>query len=249
MKKNGSTNTMLLVILGGLILIACYKFAYADMNKKSEAIETEINSLNKVIIQREQYKKDANTYENQKTEAKKSKEAYLNQFKSKTETEDIISLANQIESIEPEKEGEQIAISISSVKVDFPVEVYSKSEGKVKGFSQTIEFGFENTSYEGFKKMVDYINSYGDRCNVVSAEAKYNVIDGLTEEVEIVGCLAGKIKFNMFYTQLEGFNRYTEPLIGLYEYGVTDPFVVNNSEILDGDGNKFMDAINDFKKQ
>ena len=228
MKKNGNTNTMLLVILGGLILIASYKFAFADMNKKSDATQSEIDALEKVIVQREQYQKDADTYEKQKNDAKDSKEAYLKQFKCKVESEDITSLAHQIECIEPETEDEQVAISISRVKVDLPMEVYSKSEGKVKGFSQTVEFEFENTSYDGFKKAVDYINSYNDRCNVVKAEASYDIIDGLpTEDQEqIAGYLSGKIEFNMFYTHLDGFDSYTAPETGLYMYGVDDPFLM-----------------------
>ena len=239
MNKNGNTNTMLLFILGGLILIASYKFAFADMNKKSEVTQSEIDALNKVIVQREQYEKDAGTYEKQKKEAKESKEKYLEQFKCKTESEDITALAHQIECIEPENEDEQVAISIKNVKVDLPVEVYSKSEGKVKGFSQTVEFNFENTSYDGFKKAVDYINSYSDRCNVIKAEASYNVLDGLpTEEQEqLAGYLSGKIEFNMFYAQLDGFKDYTAPETGLYMYGVDDPFMMKVTDEGNGTSN------------
>lgn len=236
MNKNSSSNNMMVLAVSIVIAFVCFFFGFMKMNTKSDELDTKIASTDAVINQRKEYKSNSEKYEQDTEKFKEDKKVFLEKFPSKVVSEDVVALARDINRLDDGKD-EKIKIDIMEGKIADATEAYSSKDSEIVGYVVGVTFGFSFTSYDGFKKMIDYINSYDNRCNVVSYEvsqAAEEVLKG-DEAFNMSAQLSGTIDFNMYFAMGTGEERYTAPTTEKYTFSVDDPFVASiNSTINSG---------------
>lgn len=98
----------------------------------------------------------------------------------------------------------------------------------LKGYVENVSFDFQFTSYKGLKKMINYINSYQNRCNVTEINVSYDsTIGGDDFNSSIEQCLSGTITFNIFYVNGKDYSNYEAPKVdnSYQNFKVVNPFL------------------------
>lgn len=230
MNKKSANNSLIIVAVAFVFLVFAYIFGFNKMNTKSDDIQTEIDSLDKTIQKRTEYKNNKQVYESGMEKYDAEKEVYLSCFKSDLNTEDVLNLIYNMYDFTNE-DGSDVVVSIKSVTIGNPIEAYSADGSDLKGFVASISVDYEYASYDSLKSMIYYINSYDSRCNVTTYSATYTELETVSEETG--GLLQGTIAFNMYYIQGDGYENYELPeAASVYEFSTTDPFTPgDNTEV------------------
>lgn len=226
MNTKKQDNSLILLILGIIIVACAWKFGFNDMNNKTDKLKTEIDKYNQLITTRTAYKNESAKYEDEKAKFEKQMQQYTAKFPSEIHSEDILKLADNLQNLTGTDES-LVSIKINSISITEPQESYSSDGTELKGYVENVVFDFDYTSYSGLKRMIDYINSYDNRCNVIDVQASYNTTSAAADEEvrTIEQCLSGTISFNMFYINGGDYSNYKAPEAGNYSYGVTNPFL------------------------
>ena len=228
MNKNSTNNNMMVLAVSVVIGFICFFFGFMKMNTKSDEIDTKIASVNTVINQREEYKSNSEQYESDTEKFIDDKEVYLEKFPSKVISEDVVALARDINRLDDGKD-DKIGINIVGAKINEAEEAYSSKDSQIIGYVVSVTYDVDYCSYGGVKKIIDYINSFDNRCNVVS----YDVSMGTEKTLQVDEAfnatkqLKGTIDFNMYFALGTDEERYTAPTTEKYTYSVEDPFAIN----------------------
>lgn len=232
MKKNDANNGLLFLVVSVVIALGCWFFGFSKMNEKSAELDTKIAALDTTITQRTEYKNNSDKYQQDTKKYNESKEVYLEQFPSDVCSEDVFALVRNINALD-DGTDEDNAISITGGKIGDAEEVYSTESSKIVGYKEEITLDFEYSTYEGIKNMIDYINSYENRCNVVSYTASMDTTKVVADDdaIGIAGTLTGDLTFNMYF--LSGTDKeYKAPEVEEdYTFGVENPFTSDLSVI------------------
>lgn len=233
MNKNNSNNNMMVLAVSVVIAFICFFFGFMKMNTKSDELDTKIASTNTVINQREEYKKNSEQYEEDTEKFKADKEVYLEKFPSKILSEDIVALVRDINRLDDGKD-ENVRIQITGGKVTAAQEAYSSKDSQIIGYVVEMNLDFDYSSYDGIKKLIDYINTYDNRCNVVSFEMSQASAQEVKkdEAFDVRYQLSGSVKFNMYFAMGTDEERYEAPKTDKYTFSVSNPFIVDiNNQI------------------
>jgi len=241
MNKNSTNNNMMVLAVSVVIAFVCFFFGFMKMNTKSDELDTKIASVDTVINQRKEYKSNSEQYEADTEKFVEDKTAYLEKFPSKVVSEDIVALARDINRLDDGKD-DKVGIDIVGAKINAAEEAYSSKDSQIIGYVVSVTYDVDYCSYTGIKMIIDYINSFDNRCNVVS----YDVSMGAEKQVKVDEAfnatkqISGTIDFNMYFALGTDDERYTAPTTEKYTYSVEDPFAIN---ILDF-ANNFMEFSN-----
>lgn len=241
MNKNSTSNNMMVLAVSVVIAFVCFFFGFMKMNTKSDELDTKIASVDTLINQRKEYKSNSEQYEKDTEKFVEDKTVYLDKFPSKVIAEDITALARDIKRLDDGKD-DTVGIDIVGAKITAAEEAYSSKDSQIIGYVVSVTYDVDYCSYKGIKKIIDYINSYDNRCNVVS----YDVSMGTTQEVKVdesfnaTKQINGSIDFNMYFALGTDEERYTAPTTEKYTYSVEDPFAINLFDV----ANNFMEFSN-----
>lgn len=229
--KTKSDSNLLFLLVAIVIAFLCWFFGFNKMNAKSAELDTKIASLDSVINQRNEYKKNSEQYESDTKKFNESKDVFLGQFQSKLLPEDVFALVRDMIALD-NGDNPDIRIGVESGTIGNPTEVYSTEGSSLKGYMQEISIEY-NASYDGLKTMLNYINGYDKRCNITGFDASgvtLDIVDTQNVQDSNLFRLSGNIRFNMFYVNGDGEDRYEAPIpSGDYSFGTKNPFILSGN--------------------
>ena len=201
----------ILLLLIVVIAVCAYQFGYVKYIEKANAVKEEnkqvearINELNDKESHREEWTKGIE-------QSEKDIRSLLAKYGPGNTPEKSIMF---VRSLEDAAEMTVPSISFNSNTVMYKSEDLDENgEPKIELDSTNISISF-NTTYDGLKKCMDFINGYKERMNVNNFTASFNREDGQ---------LTGSMTINMFGVKDEN-HTYIDPVVNGVDIGTTNIF-------------------------
>lgn len=203
-KKDNSTTSILMIVIGILLAFASYMYVYTPCMEKKNTYNEEIDVLDSTIADREdkksregQLKKEIETY-------KATRDNVLKYFPADIKAEDDLLFCKEIE---------DYAAFYFTTKGSFerPIIFYADNASSLVGYTRVCQYDFA-TSYDSLIEMVDYVNYYKYRRAITEMSVAYDS-----------GVLSGAMSVNEYYI-VGGNNKYEAPNPGRFEPGNENPF-------------------------
>ena len=164
--------------------------ATAQVKAENEAIQTEIDELNGLLVELE-------ALQEEKKQVEEKVDFLLSHYGLVITPETSIRLIRGLETATGTKVR---SISFGSESVFYASELQIVEGGPpLTGYRSQLNISYE-TSYGNFKRLMDYIADYPERMNVESVSASFN---------SATGYLSGAMTLNLY--RLEGTGRKYEP--------------------------------------
>lgn len=207
---------LLLALLGVGIAVLAWQFGFNKLNVKTEALRVETEALQSEITKYTAVKDNIALYTTGIENATNSIADVLHKFPVAILEEDMIMLGRQLEK---KIDGTYV----SNVSFGGASNIYVATSRPVEPTSVPLSYSLYNnninisyeTSYKGFKEIMDYINENKDRMSVNNFSLSYDTETGL---------VAGTTSINMYsvtgtdkqYTQqnLSGVGLGTDNIFG-----------------------------------
>ena len=207
---------LLLALLGVGIAVLAWQFGFNKLNVKTEALRVETDALRSEITKYTAVKDNIALYTTGIENATNSIADVLHKFPVAILEEDMIMLGRQLEKKIDDTYVSNVSFGGASniyVATSRPVEPTSVPLS-YSLYNNNINISYE-TSYKGFKEIMDYINENKDRMSVNNFSLSYDTETGL---------VAGTTSINMYsvtgtdkqYTQqnLSGVGLGTDNIFG-----------------------------------
>ena len=207
---------LLLALLGVGIAVLAWQFGFNKLNVKTEALRVETEALQSEITKYTAVKDNIALYTTGIENATNSIADVLHKFPVAILEEDMIMLGRQLEKKIDDTYVSNVSFGGASniyVATSRPVEPTSVPLS-YSLYNNNINISYE-TSYKGFKEIMDYINENKDRMSVNNFSLSYDTETGL---------VAGTTSINMYsvtgtdkqYTQqnLSGVGLGTDNIFG-----------------------------------
>lgn len=226
LKKIPQKQIKLIIVLVTLVIIVfSYFFGYRKYDNKAEIINKEnrllISSKNEL---KEKHKKKDALVEN----IKEMKERIMlidNEFPSGLAQDKSIMFIHNLSNY---AEMNIKLISLNDNKLFYPATGFEVSDnGGLKGYKTSVTISYAST-YEGFKKCIDYISNYKDRMNIPNFNAAFDNTSGNlsgTMTIDMYALSGMDKKFEE--TIIEGVLIGTDNIFGTFE----NP--MNNEQLVD----------------
>lgn len=203
-KKDNSTTTLLMVIIGVLVGLLSYLYVYSPCIEKKETYNSEIDVLDSLISDRQEKISREEQMENEISAFKETREQILQYFPADIEAEDDLLFCKEIENL--------TGFYFTTKGIfESPIIFYADNTSSLVGYTRVCGYEFAST-YSAFKQMVDYINYYKYRRAITDLKVEYDS-----------GILSGAMVVNEYYI-VGGGNEYVSPYIPSVEPGNDNPF-------------------------
>lgn len=192
------TRTILLVLVV-LVVFVAFRFGYVPINEKAEAVAAENAELSAKISSLENIKANAEAYQTELNTANEGIEKIKNNFAADITPQQSIMMVRKLE--------QKAEVTVSNISFNEKENVYVSSYVNENGENVLADRSMLNisfdTTYDGLKKTMDFINTYEDRMNVESFSAAYN---------QETGKLIGTMNINIY--SIVGLGKqYKEPAV------------------------------------
>lgn len=190
---------LLLLLLIVAIAAAAYKFGYMYYTDKADAVERQYKAIEAHISSLEEQEAMRETYTNGIMEANETISSTLGKYGPGNTPEKTLAIMVDFEDNTP--------VEIPTLNFGTDEQIFASEATDENGnprttaYRQVIPFTF-NTSYEGFKKFVDYINSFPERMNIKDFSISYDASQDL---------LTGSMNLNLYSVQDDN-HVYTDPV-------------------------------------
>ncbi len=211
MKANDKQIRLLLLLIIAVIVFVAFRFGYQPYSTKAEDLKAEskdyiakISILNGKILRRDVFD------EGIATSAEKCFEILKKYGGGNTPEKSIMF----VHALENEAEMEISTVTFGTdTNLYYTNKLASTTGLGIYLFKQPLTISYR-TSYEGYKKAMDFINQYPERMNVESVTASYETLTGQ---------LTGTMTINLF-SVIGGENEYVEPGTGVTDFGTGNIF-------------------------
>lgn len=210
---------LLLALLGVAIAYCAWQFGFNKINEKTEGLRAETEVLQSEITKYTAVKDNIELYTTGIENATNSIADVLHKFPVTIMEEDMIMLGRQLEKTIGDTYVSSVSFGGASnifVATSRPVEATSVPLS-YSMYNNNILISFE-TSYKGFKEIIDYVNDNKNRMSVSNFNVAYDTATGL---------VTGTTSINMYsvtgtdkeYTQqnLSGVSLGTDNIFGTIE--------------------------------
>jgi len=190
---------LLVAVLVAVVCFVAMRFGYTPISEKAETVEAEnvqleqeLNSLKLLAANEADFKAQCENVD-------VKYDAIVDKYPSKVTPEKSIKFVKEME--------ESTGVEVSNIAFNVEENIYSSSftneNGEsILGYVSGLQLSYK-TTYDGLKKMMDYINLYSERMNVKEFSAAYN---------QETGKLTGTVLINRY--SLTGFGKeYEAPVI------------------------------------
>lgn len=211
MRINQKNLQYILLLLIVIIAACAYKFGYLTFSEKAEAVATE----NKVLEARLNELNEKETHRTEYAEVIANSDIKIAEILSKygsgnTPEKSILFITK----LEEAAKAEIPSVTFYDVQPSF-ISTAITEEGlpKVVGYSTEMAISY-TTTYKGLKKMIDFINGYNERMNVLSFTAVYN---------QETGGITGSMNIGL-YSVSDANHAYVDPEASGVRLGTSNIF-------------------------
>lgn len=190
---------MLLLILGVLVVFVAFRFGFTPIQEKADQVAAENAELSAKITELENVKNNSESYHDVLAAVNEGLDKIKNSFAADITPQQSIMMLRKLE--------QNADVSVSNISFNEEETVYTSSfvtetGENVVANKSILNISFD-TTYDGLKKSMDYINDYDDHMNVESFNVAYN---------QETGKLMGTMNINLY--SIMGLGRkYEEPAV------------------------------------
>lgn len=200
MKITQKSLQYILLLLVLVILVVAYRFGFVEYNDKTEVVERENKVLQARIVELTDKLNNVGSFEEGAATAVAKKNEILGRYGAGNTAEKSIMFVTKLEAASKAK--------ISSVSFAEDELFYSSTAFDENGFPTISGYRTDITinfvvTYDGMKKMFDFIHDYEERMNVQSFNASYD---------QETGDISGSMIINL-YSIADAEHEYVDPSV------------------------------------
>ena len=210
-KLTKSQLQLILILLMVAIVAGAYRFGYVAYQDKTTTVQNENQQLKLRVAELEQKMENKAMYtEGIATSSERMKEILSKYGPGNTPEKSIVFVGDLEESAD---------MTVSTIAFNPDTSIYASSElkedgsSKITAYTTQLSLSYE-TTYDGLKKGMDFINLYPERMNVESFTAVYN---------QETGGLTGSMIMNL-YSVNTSETKYIPPTVSGVEIGTDNIF-------------------------
>lgn len=198
-KMDAKQSRIVIMILVVVVILVAFKFGYTPISEKTNEVIAENEELEAKLSELEYVRDNAEQFRAELNAALAGIDGIKQSFAADITSQKSIMMAKELETVaEMDIEG----ISFNETENIFTASFPNEAGEPITANKSIMAINYK-TSYEGFKKCMDFINSYSDYMNVDSFTCAYN---------QETGMLMGSISINRY--SMSGLGKvYEDPAV------------------------------------
>lgn len=198
-KMDAKQSRILITVLVAVGILVAYKFGYTPISEKADEVIAENEELSGKLAELEEVRENEGQYRAELNDALAGIEDIKQRFAAGITPQKSIMMVRELEMA---ADMDIDNVSFNDTENVFTASFPNEAGEPIIANKSVLAISYK-TSYEGFKKCMDFINSYGDYMNVESFTCAYNQETGL---------LMGSISINRY--SLSGLGKvYMDPAV------------------------------------